>query len=78
MDGDGSARRKGTLTAAGSRNGGRRAAVPAGAAREVVDVLKEFRDLVTRQTEVTNRIAKTVRVIRDQREPHSELLTAIV
>lgn len=45
--------------------------------REVVDVMKELRDLARRQTEDTGRIAECVRIIREETKTQTGLLTAI-
>lgn len=45
--------------------------------REVVDIMKELRDLARRQTEDTGRIAECVRIMRDESKQHTTLLAAI-
>lgn len=45
--------------------------------REVIDVMKELRDLARRQTEDTGRIAECVRIIKEENKQHTTLLAAI-
>ncbi|WP_027174487.1 hypothetical protein [Methylobacterium sp. 10] len=45
--------------------------------REVIDVMKELRDLARRQTEDTGRIAECVRIIREEAKAQTGLLAAI-
>lgn len=45
--------------------------------REVVDVMKELRDLARRQTEDTGRIPESVRIIREEAKTQTGLLAAI-
>lgn len=45
--------------------------------REVIDVIREMRDLARRQAEDTGRIAECVRIIRDENKQHTTLLAAI-
>ena len=45
--------------------------------REVVEVMKELRDLARRRTEDTSRIAECMRIIKDETKEHTKLLGAI-
>ncbi|MCJ2131443.1 hypothetical protein [Methylobacterium sp. E-045] len=45
--------------------------------REVIDLMREMRDLARRQIEDTGRIAECVRIIKDESKEHTKLLAAI-